>query len=54
MVLETGEAARLRLVGIDGKGLVIAAARMRDMIDTAAEIATVPQVDDVERQRRMR
>src|SRR6185436_12019352 len=51
--LEPGEAARLRLVGVDRDGLVVAAAGMRHVIDAAAERAAVPAVIDVEGQRRM-
>ena len=43
MIFETRQAPRFGLIGIDRKGLVIAAARMRDMIDAAAESAAVPE-----------
>ena len=54
VILEAGPAARLGLVGIDREGLVVAPARMRDVIDAAAERAPAPGVDDVEGQRRVR
>ena len=53
VILETSATASLGLVGVDRKGLVIASAGMRRMIDAAAERAPVPGVDDVESQRRM-
>ena len=53
VILEARAAARLRLVGVHREGLVVAAARMRDVIDAAAERAAVPGVDDVEGQRRV-
>src|ERR1700740_1203263 len=53
-ILEACNAARLRLVGIDRKGLVMAAARMGDMIDATTERAVVPGIDHFEGQRRMR
>ena len=53
MILEPRETACLRLVTIDRKGIVVAAARMGDMVDAAAERAAVPGIDDVEGQRRM-
>src|SRR5690348_12101857 len=51
--LEAGEAARLCFVGIDRKGLVIAAAGMRHMIDAAAQRATAPAIINVEGERRL-
>ena len=39
VIVKAGAAARLGLVGIDRKGLVVAAARMDDVIDAAAERA---------------
>src|SRR5579871_3021285 len=53
MVLEAREASSLRLIGVDRKGLVVAAARMAHVIDTTAEGKMVPPVDDIEGQRRM-
>src|SRR3954462_1551255 len=52
-VLEAGEAARLCLVGVDRKGFVVAPARMRDMVDAAAERAAAPAIIDVEGERRL-
>src|SRR5262249_40625984 len=51
--LESGETAGLRLIGVDREGLVVAAARMRDVIDAAAERTAVPGVINVEGERRM-
>src|SRR5262245_61988849 len=51
--LEAGEAARLCFVGIDRKGFVIATARMRDMVDAAAERVTTPTIINIERERRL-
>ncbi len=53
MILKAGKPARLGLVGIDGLGVVGAAAGMGDMVDAAAERAAVPAIDQIERQRRM-
>jgi len=53
MVLEARKPARLRLEAIDRKGLVVAAARMRHMIDAAAQRAAVPAINDIEGQGRM-
>ena len=54
VVLEAGEAAGLGFIGIDREGLVIASARMGDVIDAAAQRALAPAVDNVEGQRRLR
>ena len=54
VILEPRQPPRLRLIGIDRKSLVVAATWMGDMIDAAAERAAVPEVEKVERQRRMR
>ena len=54
VILEAGPAARLRLVGVDRECLVVASARMRDMINAAAQRSPAPGIDDVEGQRRMR
>src|SRR5262245_13231606 len=51
VVLEAREPPRLGLVGIDGKGLVVAAAGMSDVIDAAAERAAAPAIENVERER---
>src|ERR1019366_2561164 len=53
VVLEAGQTARLRLKAINRIGLVVAAARMRDMIDAAAKRAAVPAIGDVENQGRV-
>src|SRR5260370_1721400 len=52
-LLEAAAAARFRLVGVDRKGLIIASAGVRHVVDAAAQGARVPGVDDVESQRRM-
>src|SRR5436305_3840981 len=46
--LEARKASRLCLVGIDGKGLVVATAGMRDIVDAAAQRATAPAIVDIE------
>src|SRR5260370_41732468 len=51
MILEAAAAARFRLVGVDRKGLIIASAGVRHVVDAAAQGAPVPGVDDVESQR---
>src|SRR5262245_42863036 len=51
--LEAGKAARLCLIGIDRKGLIVATTRMRHMIDAAAKRATTPAIIDVKRERRL-
>jgi len=53
MVLEARKTARFGLEAVDRKGLVVAPARMGDMIDATAERAAIPAIDDVEGQRRM-
>ncbi len=53
MALEARKPPGLGFVGIDREGLVVAAARMGDMIDAAAERTAVPSIVDVERQRRL-
>src|SRR5260370_40334802 len=52
VILESGQPAGLRLVGIDRLGIVAAAAGMGDVIGTTAERAAVPGVDQREWQRR--
>src|SRR5579872_5441337 len=51
--LEAGEPARLRFVGVDREGLVIAAAGMGDVIGAAAERPTGPAIVDIEDERRI-
>src|SRR3977135_632671 len=51
--LEPRKASRLCLVGIDRKGLVVAATRMRDVVDAATQRATAPAIIDVEGERRL-
>src|SRR5712671_5526840 len=51
--LEPRKASRLCLVGIDRKGLVVAATRMRDVVDAATKRATIPAIIDVEGERRL-
>src|ERR1700730_7718843 len=51
VILEARQAPRLRLIGIDREGLVIAPTRMSDMVDAAAERAPIPAIIDVEGQR---
>ncbi len=50
VVLEARQPPRLGLVGVDGLGVVAAAAGMGDVIDAAAQRAAVPGVDQVEGQ----
>src|SRR2546430_12729497 len=50
MILEARPASRLGFVGIDRERLVAAPARMRDVIDAAAQRPLAPAVDNVERQ----
>src|ERR1700704_3656231 len=50
MVLETRQTTRFRLKTVDRKGLVVAAAGVRGMIEAAAERAAVPAIDDIEGQ----
>ena len=54
VVLEPRLAPRFGLVVVDRHGIVVAPARVRDLIDAAAQRAVVPRVVDVERQRSMR
>ncbi|MGY3460293.1 hypothetical protein ACVWW5_005743 [Bradyrhizobium sp. LM3.4] len=53
MVLEARQPPRLGLIGVDGLGVVAAAAGMGDVIDAATERAAIPGVDEVEGQRRV-
>ena len=46
-------AAGFRLVGIDRKGLVVAPARVRDIVDATAQGSPAPAIDNVEGERRM-
>ena len=50
---ETRQAAALRLIRIDRKSCVTASAWMSHMINASAETATIPRVEEIERQRRM-
>src|SRR5580704_17308415 len=54
MILESGAASSLRLVGVHRIGLVIASSRMRNVVNTTSEGAFAPAVEDVEGQRRVR
>src|SRR3984893_10004904 len=51
VVLEARQATRLRLVGIDREGLVVASPGMHDVIDAAAERAPAPAIENVEGER---
>ena len=53
MILESRAPASLRLVGIHRKSVIAAPARMRHMVDAAAERTVAPGVDDVEGERRV-
>src|SRR5258705_5584827 len=53
VVLEPSEAPGAGLIGINREGFVVAATRMRDVVDAAAQRAAVPPVVDVEGQRRL-
>src|SRR5262245_30608928 len=53
VILEARQASRLRLVGVDREGFVVASAGMGDVVDAAAERAPVPAIDDIKGQRRM-
>src|SRR4029077_2766244 len=50
VILESGEPPSLGLIGIDRLGLVVASARMRDVIDAAAERPAIPGVYQIKRQ----
>ena len=50
---KAGDSAAFGFIGVDGKALVIAAARVRDVIGAAADGAALPGIHDIEDQRRM-
>src|SRR5258708_36570437 len=50
---EAGETAAFRLVGVDGEGLGVEAARVRHVVLAAAQRAVYPGVDEIEHQRGM-
>ena len=54
MILETCLAPRFRLISVDRNVIIGSSARMRHMIDAAAQRAPVPAIQYVECQRRMR
>ena len=49
--LEPGQAARFRFVAVDREGVIVASARMGNMIDAAAKRPAAPAVENVEGQR---
>src|SRR5262245_38261593 len=51
--LEARQAARLCFIGIDRKGLIVAATGMRDVVDAATQRAATPAIIDVEGERRL-
>src|ERR1700722_1421814 len=53
VILEPRQPARLRFIGIDRERIIVAPARMRYMIDAAAERAPAPAIENIESQRRM-
>ena len=53
MILEPRLAPRLRLIAVDRHIIIIAPARMRHMIDAAAQRPPVPRIEHVEGQRRI-
>jgi hypothetical protein len=53
VILKPGQSPRLRLIGIDRLGFVVAAAGMGDVVDAAAERSAVPGINQVKCQRRM-
>src|SRR5262245_5140010 len=50
-ILEARQAPRLRFIRIDRQGLVVAPARMGNVIDAAAERAAAPAIENVEGER---
>src|SRR5262249_21945005 len=54
VILEARAAARFPFVGIDRETLVVASARMRDMVNAAAERTRGPGIEDVEGERGVR
>src|SRR5262245_41901938 len=53
VILEPGAPSRFRLVGVHRKGLVVASAGMRHVIDTAPERPAAPGIDDIQGERRV-